>query len=117
MPERKEPTLERMERSAQRMAKIIDEALNGPERPRHTGFVLFMFDFGEGGFSTFVSNGERESTAAALRELFQVIDPETEEERKALLAEAKMRAAAHIPFWDGVVDFLESIGPPPKAWK
>lgn len=56
-----------------RLAHFIDEALNGPLQPgvpRRIGFALLISEFGriEGGRVNYISNGERESMLAMLRE-------------------------------------------------
>jgi hypothetical protein len=55
----------------QTMAKTLDSFLNGKVEPKRVGFVLLVFPFDgpEGARTNYVSNGERESTLIALREI------------------------------------------------
>ena len=53
------------------LAKVIDDALNGPERPRKVAFTLLVTEFGqiESGRVNYISNGSREDMAVMLKEL------------------------------------------------
>ncbi len=54
------------------IANLLDDALNGKDRPRKTGFVLLMFDFGEPtprSRMNYISNAERADMLVALHEL------------------------------------------------
>jgi len=62
-------TRRQLERPLQQLARQLDETL--PElvgTDRRVGFVLMLFDFGQGGNLAYVSNGDRAGTIAALRE-------------------------------------------------
>ena len=68
----------------QQMAKGLDLAFNGDERPRTTGFALFWFEFGqtENGRVNYVSNASRADMLVAVREWLaraegRVIETET----------------------------------------
>lgn len=51
------------------VAAVIDEFLNGEERPKHTGFVLLVFPFeGHEGRANYMSNAMREDVVRLLRE-------------------------------------------------
>ncbi len=50
---------EQLEQSARRLAQAIDEALNEKRQQGRVGFALFLFDFGEGGNLSYVSNAQR----------------------------------------------------------
>ena len=45
--------------------------LIGGEMPAGVGFCFMMFTFGEGGWSTYVANAERESMMIALEEFIE----------------------------------------------
>lgn len=48
---------------------IIDRAANGEQRPRKTGFVLLMFEFGAAGERmNYISNGKRQDVIVAMKE-------------------------------------------------
>jgi hypothetical protein len=51
------------------LGRAIDDELNGDVRPRKTGFVVLMFDFGDAGRLNYISNAERADMIAALHEL------------------------------------------------
>jgi hypothetical protein len=51
------------------IGKTLDRLLNGDERPRHTGFVLLMFEFGADKRMNYLSNAERADMLSALKEL------------------------------------------------
>jgi len=62
-------TRRQLERPLQTLARQLDEtlpALVGTES--RVGFILMLFDFGQGGNLAYVSNGDRAGTIAALRE-------------------------------------------------
>ncbi|MFN3686128.1 hypothetical protein [Salinarimonas sp.] len=51
-------------------AEILDEILNGTNRPRRVGFALLVFEFGktEGGRVNYISNAQRAEMLTAMRE-------------------------------------------------
>lgn len=51
------------------IASLLDDALNGDQRPRKTGFVLLMFEFGADKRMNYISNAERADMLSALKEL------------------------------------------------
>jgi len=51
------------------LARAIDT-----EIPLGTGFVLLMFDFGEGGFMNYISNAQRDAMIPALKELISMLE-------------------------------------------
>ena len=52
------------------LAKFIDSAMNGDERPRKFGFILLTAEFGKitGGRVNYISNGSRDDMISMLRE-------------------------------------------------
>ncbi|MDI3335847.1 hypothetical protein QKW60_05480 [Defluviimonas aestuarii] len=67
------PIQERYRQAMNKLARAIDEGLNGKRRPGRkptVGFVLLTAEFGkiEGGRVNYISNGEREDMIAMLRE-------------------------------------------------
>lgn len=52
-----------MEQEAQRLARVIDQGL-----PRGVGFTLFLYEFGEQAWMTYVSNGRRDDMINAVQE-------------------------------------------------
>jgi hypothetical protein len=52
------------------IARSLDEAFNGAERPKRVGFSLFIFEFNkiEGGRVNYISNAPREDMLVAVRE-------------------------------------------------
>lgn len=59
--------------------------------PKHIGFGLFFFDFGDAGNLAYISNAEREDMVAALYEL--VAQLEANADRRAVLATLKNTVA------------------------
>jgi hypothetical protein len=55
--------LRHMEQSIRRIADVI-----APQLPKGTGFALLVFDFGEKGHASYISNASREDMIKALRE-------------------------------------------------
>lgn len=55
----------------QALARGLDGALNGSERPKKNGFVLliFPFDLPEGARTNYVSNADRKDIVVALKEI------------------------------------------------
>ena len=51
------------------IAELLDDALNGDQPYRETGFVLLMFDFGVDKRMNYISNAERADIISALKEL------------------------------------------------
>ena len=64
------PIEEQHREAMQKMAELLDEALNGPAiRKRRTGFVLMVFPFdGFDGRCNYISNARREDVVTLLRE-------------------------------------------------
>lgn len=67
------PVREQYRARMNKLARSIDRDLNGPRRPgreHRLGFVLLVAEFGkiEDGRVNYISNGERESMIAMLRE-------------------------------------------------
>jgi len=58
-----------VKRSAQQVARLIDERL-----PPGFGFALLVFSFGEHGYLTHVSNAQREDLVKVLRETADVLE-------------------------------------------
>lgn len=58
-----------LEDQAREIGRVIASAL-----PAGKGFTLLLFDFGEGGEMTFISNGNRADVVEALRELIGKLD-------------------------------------------
>jgi len=56
--------LEDLEEGARELAQTIQEVL-----PPDVGFVLLLFDFGEDGNLTYLSNAQREDMVKTLKEL------------------------------------------------
>jgi hypothetical protein len=52
------------------LARLIDDFLNGKERPQKVGFSLHVFEFGnyEGGLVNYISNANRQDMIAATKE-------------------------------------------------
>lgn len=59
------------------LARAVGDAVGAVCDEHGAGFALLMFDFGEGGWVTYLSNGERESTVEALRECANRIESGT----------------------------------------
>lgn len=53
------------------IAGVVDEALNGAERPKPNGFVVLVFpnDGAEGSRTNYVSNCDRKEILVALKEV------------------------------------------------
>jgi hypothetical protein len=64
-----EPTLALLESRAREIADAI-----APVLPPGTGFCLMLFTFGEGRWATYVSNAQRESMIAGVRELLDRLE-------------------------------------------
>lgn len=70
-----EPTLKELEAEIRSMGKLVDKALNpGPEKL--IGFTLLLFNFGEGGYTTYISNGNREDVIKSLKEFLFYVETE-----------------------------------------
>lgn len=63
-----ETSLHEMEEDARGIGGAIGRTLEEHYGPKEVGFCLMLFTFGEGGWSTFVSNADPESMITALRE-------------------------------------------------
>ena len=55
-----------MEDVCRQIATLIEQGIN--QALGKMGFALFLFNFGEGGFLTYISNSEREDMVQALKE-------------------------------------------------
>jgi len=58
-----------LEAKARSVGKVIGDSL-----PPGVGFALLMFDFGEGGQMTYVSNAQRDDMVRALRECADTVE-------------------------------------------
>ena len=68
-----EPTLKELEAEIRQMGKLVDKALNpGPEK--RIGFTLLLFNFGEGGYTTYISNGNRDDVIKSLKEFLIYVE-------------------------------------------
>lgn len=63
--------IEELELVASEIARRIGGGLEDAYGKHKVGFALLVFDFGEGGSMTWVSNANREDMVAALREMFE----------------------------------------------
>lgn len=75
------PHLHVLEERCKGIGGAINEALASydattPDAPR-TGYVLWMFTLGDGGWMTYVSNAKREDSIRALREFIAKAEPES----------------------------------------
>lgn len=71
-----EPALEELEHKARDLGRRISAALgNEPGVPR-IGFTLVLFDFGPGGFMSYMANGDRAGVIRMLRELLEKLEKE-----------------------------------------
>lgn len=61
--------LAQLEATCRRIGKRIGEGV-----PAGVGFVLLLFDFGDDGFFTYLSNAEREGMIKGLRELLAKLE-------------------------------------------
>lgn len=61
--------LESLEKICRDVGRIIGSAV-----PKGTGFALLVFDFGEGGHMTYVSNSQRRDMVKALREMITKLE-------------------------------------------
>lgn len=59
-----EPQLPGIEAKAREIGGII-----GAQMPAGVGFCLMLFTFGEGGWSTYLSNADRETMVTGIKEL------------------------------------------------
>lgn len=66
--------LETAEVYAQRLARILKSAM-----PQGWGFLLFLVSFGEKGFTTYVSNCDREDAIRMVEEWLKTVKNETGE--------------------------------------
>lgn len=67
------PIQKQYRRAMNKLARVIDEVLNGKRKPNRkptVGFVLLTAEFGkiDGGRVNYISNGDRETMIAMLRE-------------------------------------------------
>jgi hypothetical protein len=65
---------QRMERAARSMGQTIGKAC-----PPGVGFALIMFTFGEGDWSTYISNANRADMIRGLEEFLQVVKAHRDE--------------------------------------
>jgi hypothetical protein len=68
----------------QRLARVIDEILNGDEKGT-IGFALLVFPFGgpEGQRTNWVSNGQRKDMLVALKEIIARFEGQAEQQGSA----------------------------------
>lgn len=65
--------LKDLEERARHVGRLI-----GQHMPPGVGFALLVFDFGEGGHMTWLSNAERESMIEAMQEMVARLQEKTE---------------------------------------
>jgi hypothetical protein len=65
--------LKKLEEVCRDIGKTIGTAIDNNFGPFKVGFALMVFDFGEGGHMTYVSNGQRQEMVRALQELLDHI--------------------------------------------
>lgn len=63
------PMLAEIEEHARGIGNVIGNVLDEAYGPKTVGFCLMLFTFGEGGWSTYLSNADPKDMIAALREL------------------------------------------------
>lgn len=61
-------TRAQLEEALRPIAKALDESLKNDNAGERVGFVLMFFDFGEGGWFTYASNGTRADVVRLLKE-------------------------------------------------
>ncbi len=61
--------LRRMERAAKSIGELVGGAVELECGTRKVGFVLALFEFGDGGWMTYVSNAQRDDIIEFLDEL------------------------------------------------
>ena len=61
-----DPTTKDAEKAAQGIAETIQRVIR--RVPGNWGFTLLLYQFGEGGSATYISNGKREDMIKALEE-------------------------------------------------
>lgn len=66
-------TLKEMEKKCREIGQSIGDRLQSSGY-RGIGFALLLFDFGPGGFSTYISNAQRADMIKALREQADVLE-------------------------------------------
>lgn len=69
MAKKREIRLHEIEAHARAVGNRIGDALERDFGKHNVGFCLMLFTFGEGGWSTYLSNAEPVDMIAALREL------------------------------------------------
>jgi len=74
--------LPELEQKARDLAGAIDDILNGEERPKKIAFCLMLADFGEGGHTTYISNGQREDMIKLLNEALMQVQPTSDNWRR-----------------------------------
>lgn len=62
-----------MEQTARALGSLIGGAVE-MDHGREVGFCLMLFSFGEGGWSTYVSNSDRDYMVLALREFIEKLE-------------------------------------------
>lgn len=63
--------LAKLEATARGIAAAIGETIRDEHGRDQVGFMLMMFEFRAGGWSTYLSNAERQSMIKAMEELIQ----------------------------------------------
>ena len=68
-----------------RIARALDEGLNGDKRPKPVGFALLLYNFDQvsGGRVNYIGNGRREDMHVALKELLARWEGQKHEEGHA----------------------------------
>jgi len=67
---------ESYKRSMNSIARILDNAFNGDERPKRVAFVLLITDFDKmQGRVNYISNGKRSDVVTMLKEILGRFDP------------------------------------------
>jgi len=63
-----------MEATARGLGSILGGAIEAKHGKGEVGFCLMLFSFGEGGWSTYVSNAQRPDMVNALREFIRKLE-------------------------------------------
>lgn len=65
--------LKQVEETCRQMGRVIGKAIDAEYGRHQVGFCLLLFDFGEHGHLTYLSNAERETMVRALREFITML--------------------------------------------
>ena len=60
-----------LEKTCREIGQLIGRGVEDSHGKEKVGFCLLLFDFGEGGNCTYVSNADRADMRAALREFYE----------------------------------------------